>query len=263
MSAVTRGIHFIGTKNVLEKAIAAQPRPNVSLPNADPDTSIVPFTRTTRHPEGKKKDTGSYKFQQSEEVLEKIGLDKQFLIDNYSAETRDSLSKVYNWRNPGKLVAAKQLINFFKSHPSKILLGNGVANFSSRIAFKATTLQIGGRYPQRFKYIHPDFQKNHLYEYLFYHARDQSSHVASNTPDSVYFQVLGEYGAVGMGCLLVLYFIFYLRGSRRSTMLLPGLLLLAGAFFAEYWFEQFSIVVLFELLSFTGWKEMRGEGQLV
>jgi len=45
---------------------------------------------------------------------------------------------------------------------------------------------------------------------------------------------------------------FFLPPVRRlkeaRSYGLPLLLLMAGAFFTEYWFEQLSVVVLFELL---------------
>ena len=136
-----------------------------------------------------------------------------------------------------------------------------MANFSSRLAFKATILNTAGKYPARLEYINTDFLYNHLYLYLYYHSQDQSKHEAKNTPDAVYYQVAGEYGIAGMVCLLFLYFGFFIRRIPKRSFGLPLLLVLAGAFFAEYWFEQFSIVVLFELLLFLDIKQQRGEEQ--
>jgi len=209
----------------------------------------------------KKTDSSFYVWQQSPVVDEKINRYSHFMERMYSMEKRDSLDKQYNWGNPGKFIAGKQLYHFLKSHPSRLLLGNGIGNFSSRIAFKATCLEIAGRYPGQFRYINADFLDHHLYVYLYFHSQEQSKHEASNTPDTVYFQVLGEYGIIGGLSLLLLYFGFFLRRVRKLSYGLPVLLLLAGAFFAEYWFEQFSIVIVFELLFFLDMKELHREGQ--
>ena len=43
---------------------------------------------------------------------------------------------------------------------------------------------------------------------------------------------------------------FFLRRNRQLTYGIPSIILLSGIFFIDYWFEQLSIVVLFELLLF-------------
>jgi len=208
---------------------------------------------------GKVKDSAFYEFKESPAVEENINRYAHFLKQAYTAGEQDSLAKQYNWNAPGKWIATKQLVHFFRDHKTKMVFGNGIANFSSRLAFKATMLDIGGRYPQKLKYIHSDFFMNHLYAYLYFHSKEQMLHKASNTPDSVYHQVAGEYGIAGLVILLLLYLGFFIRRVRGRSFGLPLLLLLADAFFGEYWFEQFSVVVLFELLFFIDMKERREE----
>jgi hypothetical protein len=209
------------------------------------------------------KDTGFYGFHETEEVKGKINRYTEFLNQMYTNKLQDSLNKLYNWKRPGKFIAAEQLINFYKQHNSKMILGNGIGNFSSRLAFKATLLSIAGKYPAKFKYINHDFFINHLYLYLYFHSQGQSSHEASNTPDTVYYQLAAEYGITALLLLIILYFGFFFTRVRKQSFGLPLLLLLAGSFFAEYWFEQFSIVVLFELLFFIDLKDKRREEQTV
>jgi hypothetical protein len=209
------------------------------------------------------KDTGFYEFHETEAVKGKINRFTEFLNQMYSVAVQDSLGKLYNWKRPGKFIAAEQLLNFYKQHNSKLILGNGIGNFSSRLAFKATVLNIAGQYPGRFKYINEDFFINHLYLYLYFHSQEQSNHEASNTPDTVYYQLAGEYGIMGLLLLVTLYFGFFIFRVRKQSFGLPLLLLLAGSFFAEYWFEQFSIVVLFELLFFLDLKNKRREVQAI
>lgn len=206
-------------------------------------------------------DSSFYRFQESSIVEEKINQYTNFLNQMYDSAIKDSLLKLYNWKSTGKWIAVKQLADFFKQHPKKLLTGTGIGNFSSRLAFKATLLNIAGRYPAQWKYVSPDFFNNHLFLYLYYHSKNQSEHEASNTPDAVYFQVAGEYGIIGILILLLFYFGYFARHINKKSFGLPLLFLLAGAFFAEYWFEQFSIVILFELLFFSDIKDMRREEQ--
>ncbi len=241
-------------KNYIDSMSAAMFGPSVIA-----DTNIV--ATKERSATAIKPNDSFYQFRESVVTEEKINEYAHFLDQQYSAAKRDSLKAANNWKHPGKWIAGKELFGFFKQHPGKILLGNGLGNFSSRIAFKATLLNIAGRYPVKFAYINKDFLTAHLYLYLYYHSQDQSQHEATNTPDAVYYQVLGEYGIVGLILLMIAYFGFFIRRIRKKSYGLPLLFILAGAFFAEYWFEQFSIVVLFELLLFLDIKDMRREEQ--
>jgi hypothetical protein len=60
---------------------------------------------------------------------------------------------------------------------------------------------------------------------------------------------------IGVGCFLLFYFGYFIKKKIRSGYGLPLLLVLLGAFIAEYWFEQLSIVILFELLMLINKKE--------
>jgi hypothetical protein len=149
---------------------------------------------------------------------------------------------------PGKLIALQQTITYLKHRPLKLLTGAGIANFSSKLAFRTTGLKVAGGYPAKFVYVHPDFLSNHLRLYLDYFSKDAELHSFTNSPNSVYDQLLGEYGLIGVGCFLLFYFGYFIQKKTRSGYGLPLLLVLLGAFIAEYWFEQLSIVILFELL---------------
>lgn len=160
-----------------------------------------------------------------------------------------------NFNKPGKVIAAQQLFQFLYHHPSKWISGNGVGNFSSKLAFKATGLNIAGGYPKRFSYTNADFSQNHLSIYLHYFSGDESDHSIINTPNSVYYQLMGEYGVLGMTLLLIFYFGYYLKRYKKLSYGLALVCLLAGAFTFEYWFEQLSIVIIFELLLFMDIKQ--------
>jgi hypothetical protein len=175
-----------------------------------------------------------------------------FMSRLYRPGETDSLKKSYNgWRLSGRRIAWEELGHFFKSNPGRLALGTGMGNFSSQLAFRTTGLGIEGAYPERLVHVHPFFRDNYLFIYLYYHTRDEGQHSVINKPDSVYGQVLAEYGLIGLTCFFVLYLGFFGKQIRLRDVRsygLPLLLLMAGAFFTEYWFEQLSIVILFELL---------------
>lgn len=158
---------------------------------------------------------------------------------------------------PGKWVAFKQVFGFLHSHPDRILTGDGAGNFSSKLAFRSTGLGIMGGFPARYAYISPDFLGHHLDIYLDFFAKPKQMHSLTNSPDSVYGQVLGEYGTMGLLFLGVFYLGFFARRLRQARKLpgggygLPLMVILAGSFLIGYWFEQLSVVILFELLLFT------------
>jgi hypothetical protein len=157
---------------------------------------------------------------------------------------------------PGKLTAFKELYGFMKTHPIKLAIGNGMGRFSSKLAFRATGLKIAGGYPAAYTYVDEDFKNNHLSVYLNYFGRDSGMHSIANSPNSFYGQLLGEYGLVGVVCFVMLYVLFFAKGFTRLTYGLPVLIIMAGALVTEYWFEQLSVVVMFELLILLNRKEL-------
>ncbi|HVU56837.1 MAG TPA: hypothetical protein VHD83_17365 [Puia sp.] len=191
-------------------------------------------------------------FVEGDQVTKKEVRLHAFMNELYPSERIDSIKRQYTaWRLSGRRIAWEELGRFFREHPGRLLLGTGMGNFSSQLAFRTTGLGIEGAYPERYTYIHPFFQENYLFIYLYYHTRDEGQHSVINKPDSVYGQLLSEYGLIGLGCFIILYLTAFgkevWRRPARSYGL-PLLLLMTGAFFTEYWFEQLSVVVLFELL---------------
>jgi hypothetical protein len=156
---------------------------------------------------------------------------------------------------PGKIIALKQTFNFFKKHPSKIITGTGIGNFSSKLAFKTTGLSIAGGYPEKFIYINPAFLANHLDLYLYYFTKEDGRHSIVNSPNSVYDQLLGEYGLLGLTTFIIFYLGFFVKKSINAPYAFPLIIFLSGIFLMDYWFEQLSVVVFFELLFFLNLKE--------
>ncbi|MEN9686052.1 MAG: hypothetical protein RLZZ28_1838 [Bacteroidota bacterium] len=201
-----------------------------------------------------------YEYRPSAVVAQKENRFAGFLKEQYGAALKDSLQKQYDWEKPGKWIGYQQLCYFLKARPWKLILGNGMGNFSSRLAFKATALEIAGAYPQRYVYIHPDFKNSHLFTYLNYHAQWQIKHTAANTPDAVYAQLLGEYGIAGVLLFLLLFVGYSLKQYRLLSFAFPVLMLLLAACLVDYWYEQLSVVILFEVMLLIDIKLNRKEG---
>jgi hypothetical protein len=156
---------------------------------------------------------------------------------------------------PGKAIALKQTWQFLWNHPTKILLGNGIGNFSSKIAFKATNLGLTGGYLPKYVYINPYFMHNHLDVYLNFFSKKAGLHSVINNPNAVYFQLLGEYGLLGLLAFIIYYLGYYLKHYQKLTYGIPVLIFVLGVFFLEYWFEQLSVMVLVELILLLNIKE--------
>lgn len=152
---------------------------------------------------------------------------------------------------PGKIIAARQTIGYLNQHPWRWLLGNGTGNFSSRLAFRATGLGLAGSYPARWSWIHPAFLQNHLDVFLYFFAARAEMNSVINSPDSVYDQLLGEYGLAGLAAFAAGYLWFFFKRRRQLSygLALLGFVLLL--FTVSYWFEQLSVVPLLELLLWT------------
>lgn len=156
---------------------------------------------------------------------------------------------------PGKLLAALQTGAYLRNHPQQLLMGTGLGTFSSKMAFKATALQFAGGFPKQLAYINPAFSVNHLSLYTHFFSKRANAHSITNSPNSVYDQLLSEYGLPGLAGFLLFYVGFFAKHYKRLTYGLPLLFLLLNVLFFDYWFEQLSILVVFELLLFLNLKE--------
>jgi hypothetical protein len=183
-------------------------------------------------------------------------------IDQHQQELPIS-GRPFHWAGvPGKLTATRQTVDFFKTHPSKLIAGDGIGNFSSKLAFKTTGLNITGGYPVKRVYIDHDFMVNHLDLYLNYFSKRAGFHSLTNSPFSVYDQIIAEYGIIGLIIFVIYYLWFFAKKAGKLTYGLPILLLLLPVLAIDYWFEQLSIIILFELLLLLDIKESTAKTQL-
>ncbi len=158
---------------------------------------------------------------------------------------------------PGKLTSFRQTLRFLKTHPAKWITGTGAGNFSSKLAFRATGLGISGSFPASITYIHPGFMANHLDIYLEHFSGRPGLHSISNSPFSAWDQLISEYGVAGTAAFLFLYLAFFARHFRRLSYGLPLLVFTSLILLTDYWFENLSVLVLFEFLIFLDLKETR------
>ena len=156
---------------------------------------------------------------------------------------------------PGKALGMLQTLQFFKSHPAEIAGGAGIGNFSSKLAFKSTGLGFSGGFPARYAYIGRNFLSNHLDIYLNFFSKKRELQSLTNNPFTVYDQVPAEYGLLGVSAFIIFYLGFFARHLKKLTYGIPVLLLMLAAFFMDYWFEQLSVIVFFELLLLLNIKE--------
>jgi len=157
--------------------------------------------------------------------------------------------------SPGKITGTVQTASFIRDHPAMMITGLGIGNFSSKIAFRATGLGIRGQYPQGHFYISRDFLTNHLDLYLSFFSRAVAFRSVINNPFSVYDQLLTEYGFLGLFTLLIFYLGFFAGQYKSLSYGIPLLLFVCGIFFIDYWFEQLSVLIMFELMLFLNIKE--------
>jgi hypothetical protein len=174
---------------------------------------------------------------------------------SYIQSQSPNLEIRYSEGTLGKILALRQSYTFLMDHRNKIIAGDGIGNFSSKLAFKATGLKIAGGFPSQLTYCSPDFLNNHLNLYAYFYLKNAHSHSVLHTPASVYDQLATEYGFLGLLAFSFYYIGFFSGNFKKLSYGLPLLALLLIIFTVDYWFEQLSVVVLFELLMFVNIKQ--------
>ncbi len=155
-----------------------------------------------------------------------------------------------SYYRPIKLYSFIQTIYYLTSNVVDLFFGAGIGNFSSKLAIKMTGLNMQGSYPIQDIYISPVFVQFHLYTLLYVHALPVSEHSTINMPNSVYNQISGEYGLIGIILFACCYLWFILKRWKKINYSRYLLLMLLAFFGFEYWFEMLSLTVVFELLLF-------------
>jgi len=230
-------------KNARNKTVVVPAKPATPIPSVGQGRIIIPGPDINTPPYQTPIDTSA----EQRQLLA--------FIDHHESELPISSKNTFSWGLPGKGIAALQTVRFLQHNPVKIMAGDGLGNFSSKLAFKATGLGLEGGYPAKLVFINKDFVMNHLDVYLNFFSKRAELHSLTNSPFSVYDQLLAEYGLLGLAAFILFYIRFFARHYKKLTYGLPLLMLMLAVFFIDYWFEQLSVIVFFELLLLLNIKE--------
>ncbi|MDW5289002.1 hypothetical protein [Formosa sp. PL04] len=150
---------------------------------------------------------------------------------------------------PYKIKSFWQTGNYWSSSVKSFILGSGGGNFSSRAAF-ITSGDYVNWYPKNWSYASPEFVKYHLgiWNHDFGNPWDNINNTA-NQPFSFYNKIIGEYGLIGLCLYVFLYINFFVKNRNSLTYSKFMLVILLGYFVLDYWYEYFSVIIIFELLT--------------
>lgn len=166
-------------------------------------------------------------------------------------DTKYENTPLTTYTKPFKLYSNLQTMYYMNSSKKNLLLGAGIGNFSSKLALKMTGLGLQGSYPNKYIYASDDFIRYQLYTELFVFTLPISEHSIINMINSVYNQVGGEYGLLGILVVVVFYLWYFIVNRKKISWMGWTLLPVMLVFFQfDYWFEMLNITVLFELFMF-------------
>ncbi|MCC6635786.1 MAG: oligosaccharide repeat unit polymerase [Chitinophagaceae bacterium] len=148
---------------------------------------------------------------------------------------------------PRKQVSFEQTGEAILSSTSVFFFGYGMGNFSSRLAFIAGGEYVSW-YPTALVRKSVEFYYNHFQLWNYEVLDVPFSDGTANQPFSVFNQFLGEYGFIGTIILLYFYFYSLFKQSKKYSFIRLLLVLLFFYMLLDYWFEFFSVIVVFELI---------------
>lgn len=233
-------------KNYSEKFSAKKSADNIK-------TNLIASTKNESIKEVKK----SVESDTLKKQLNELNSKREKLITATNEIYGDTVLSLPYHQYPGKLISLIETIKYNLSSIKHFFIGSGIGNFSSKTAFKASSINVFGNYPQKFKYISNDFKENHLKIHCYYFLQPPAKHSMTNNPFSTYNQLLGEYGLIGLFLFLIFYIGFFIKNYKLLTygkIILP-LLMVFLAF--DFWFEHLSIIIIFELLMFLDIAEQK------
>lgn len=166
-------------------------------------------------------------------------------------------------KQPGKMRSYYQTKAFLTSSVAHFLFGAGMGGFSSKLAFNSSGVMEGSSLNKYLpKYETPYFKANHKALYAYLKTQHVMFHSESNRPFSVYNQLAGEYGIIGLILFVGFYLWYFFKRIRKSTFALPIFVSLFFMFNIDYFIESLSILLVFELLMFMDIKEKSQANEL-
>lgn len=151
-------------------------------------------------------------------------------------------------RVPFKIKSFRQTIDYNISSVKSFFIGAGGGNFSSRVAFIGSGDYVNW-FPDSLSFASNEFKIYHLgiWNHDFKNRWDDRNNTA-NQPFSFYNQIAGEYGLIGVMLFLFFYLGLIAKNWNKLTYSKVTLICLLGYFMLDYWFEYFSVIIIFELL---------------
>ncbi|RYD58739.1 MAG: hypothetical protein EOP56_03900 [Sphingobacteriales bacterium] len=167
-------------------------------------------------------------------------------------DAKKELTKAYIQSLAGKNLSVFETIAYLKSSPQAFLFGAGVARFSSVAATKVSGLDSSRLFSVIPNYRSDLYEQNH---YLLVTTRetigDDALKSTANWPDSLYNQLLGEYGVIGFGLFVFFYIGYFLSRYKKLTYGIWLILLLVPFAHLNYTFDTLCVIPFFELLLFA------------
>lgn len=152
----------------------------------------------------------------------------------------------------GKNLSVFETMAFLKSSPKAFLFGAGTARFSSSTAHKMSDLDSSRLFLALPKYKSELFEQNH-YQLISLRETlgDDALKSTANWPDSLYNQLLGEYGVIGAILFAVFYIGYFLKQYKKLTYGIWLILLLLPFAHLNYTFDTLCVIQFFEFLMFA------------
>lgn len=177
-------------------------------------------------------------------------LDNDFTDKKVDAKIE--LTKLYFEKLQGKNLSMLETVSFARSSTANLLFGAGTTRFSSLTAQKMSGFDSSRLFmnilPQ---YKSEPFADNH---YLLLLERNKTSDYAllstANRPDSLYNQLLGEYGLIGIALFGLFYIGFFMKKIRNWSYGFWLIAILLPFAHLNYVFDTLCVIPFFEYLMF-------------
>lgn len=196
------------------------------------------------------------KYLIARDELKRDGYSNAYKRDEIQSLMKDWYGKEHanyplaTFHKPVKIYTNFQTVDYLLADFKNLIAGAGIGNFSSKQSIKTTGLGLQGSYPTNRIYASKSFLEYHMYSLLYVLGMPVSEHSIINMPNSIYNQIAGEYGLLGILLFLMLYVGFFWKHRRKLGPYIYLCLLMLAFFEFEYWFEMLTLTVIFELLLF-------------
>jgi len=177
---------------------------------------------------------------------------KQTIYINDSSDWawKKDVTKRYVEHFKGKKLSIVETNDYLLHSVKSFLIGAGTTNFSSLTAQRMSGLDSSRIFTQVLPfYCSPLYAANHRLIHIV-RLSDKPEYLSqtNNWPNSIYSQILGEYGIIGGLIFILFYFGYYFKERKYwSYGLWVTLLIIAFSFF-DYMFEPLCVMIFYELL---------------